>query len=208
MATPENAALTRTESPSRAAISPRSIARRTPATLTMLWRTPMRRRNRAVGIAQKFVMALRLMVCPVTGSGQSCPRPTPSLSAERLQLSRGALISLRRRLQLLLASDGLNRRREAASALQVLGPTHVSMRFRPCHPAVWGVVPLSLQKDTEQQQRLVVLLRAVVCDLVHDELTKLLEWPCRVLNQQLLEACEAKLFIVGIGYFRDPIGQH
>jgi hypothetical protein len=70
----------------------------------------------------------------------------------------------------------------------------------------WEVVPLSLQKDTEQQQRLVVLLRAVVFDLVHDELVKLLEWPCRVLNQQLLEACEAKVLIFRIGYFRDPIG--
>ena len=69
-------------------------------------------------------------------------------------------------------------------------------------------VRLSLQKDAEQQQRLVVLLRAVVFDLVHNELGKLLEWPCRVLNQQLLEACEAELLIVRIGYFRDPIGQH
>lgn len=66
MNTPVNAALTRMESPSRAAISPRPIARRSPETLTMLWRIPMTTRNRAAGITQKFAMALRLMVCAQT----------------------------------------------------------------------------------------------------------------------------------------------
>jgi hypothetical protein len=62
IATPENAALMRTGTSSRAGISPRSIARRNPDTLTMLWRMPIRRRNIAVGIAQQFVMALRLII--------------------------------------------------------------------------------------------------------------------------------------------------
>src|ERR1051326_4799420 len=64
-----------------------------------------------------------------------------------------------------------------------------------------------LQNNTDQQQRLVVSLRAVVFDIAHDELPELLEWSSCVLNQQVLKASEAKLFILRIGYFGNPIGQ-
>src|SRR5206468_2197698 len=73
-AAPEKPALTRTEFPNRAAISPRPIARRTPDTLTTPCTTPMRRRNMAEGTAQNVAMALRLMTCPGRRAASFSPR--------------------------------------------------------------------------------------------------------------------------------------
>src|ERR1051326_146767 len=70
------------------------------------------------------------------------------------------------------------------------------------------MLAIALRDDAEEQQCLVVLLRAVPFDFAHDQLPELRKWLPGVVREQQLESIETKFFVVRVGYFRDPIGHH
>jgi hypothetical protein len=63
-------------------------------------------------------------------------------------------------------------------------------------------------QNAQQEQTLVILLQTVLSHLLHDEIPNLRQGSGSVLRQQLLQACQAKFFISGVGYFRYAIGNH
>ena len=64
-------------------------------------------------------------------------------------------------------------------------------------------VPPALLEDGR-----VILLQAVLSHFAHDEIPSLRQGSVSVSRQQLLQACQAKFFISGIGHFRYAVGNH